>query len=155
MEITDDSAWMIGRLMGRIQATDADAVVVGLTLETEENAQEFFAWCRSLTEDPTPQACVEKAIEIWEANGPWPKETDEEITDDSARLIGRLTGSIKGTKEDAAAIVLTLGTEENAQEFFAWCKSLTEDPTPQTCFEKAVEIREANGPWPEETDEEA
>ncbi len=77
------------------------------------------------------------------------------MTDDSARLVGRLTGSIKGTKEDAAAIVLTLGTEENAQEFFAWCRSLTEDPTPQACVEKAIEIWEANGPWPEETDGEA
>ncbi len=77
-----------------------------------------------------------------------------EMRDNSARLVGRLTGSIKGTKEDAAAIVLTLGTEENAQEFFTWCKSLTEDPTPQACFEKAWDLREANGPWPEETDEE-
>ena len=77
------------------------------------------------------------------------------MTDDSARLVGRLTGSIKGTKEDAAAIVLTLGTEENAQEFVAWCRSLTEDPTPQACVEKAIEIWEANGPWPEETDGEA
>ena len=154
MEMTDDSAWMIGRLMGRIKATDEDAVAVGLTLETEENAQEFFAWCKSLTEAPTPRACFEKALDLRETNGPWPEEAEEEITDDSAQLIGRLMGSIKGTKKDAAAIVLTLGTEENVQEFFAWCRSLTEDPTPQACFEKAVEIREANGPWPEETDEE-
>ncbi len=78
MKITDNSALTIGKLMGRIQATDADAVVVGLTLETEENAQEFFTWYKSLTEDPTPQACFEKAVEIWEANGPWPEETNGE-----------------------------------------------------------------------------
>ena len=77
------------------------------------------------------------------------------ITDDSAWMIGRILRSVKGTQEDAVAVGLTLGTEENAQEFFAWCRSLTEDPTPQACFEKAVEIREANGPWPEETEEEA
>lgn len=76
------------------------------------------------------------------------------LRESSARLIGTVLRSVKGTQEDAVAVGLTLGTEENAQEFFAWCKSLTEDPTPQACFEKAWDLREANGPWPEETGEE-
>ncbi len=59
----------------------------------------------------------------------------------SARLIGQVLRSVQGTQEDAVAVGLTLETEENAQEFFAWCRSLTQDPTPQECFEKAVEIR--------------
>ncbi len=74
------------------------------------------------------------------------------MTENSARLIGRVLRCVKGTQEDAVAVGLTLETEENAQEFFAWCKSLTEDPTPQACVEKAWDLREANGPWPEETD---
>lgn len=68
----------------------------------------------------------------------------------SAGLIGRVMRRVKGTQEDAVAAVLTLETEENAQEFFQWCKGLKQDPTPQECFEKAVEIRMANGPDPEE-----
>ena len=155
MKITDNSARLVGRLTGSIKGTKEDAAAIVLTLETEENAQEFFAWCRSLTEDPTPHACFEKAVEIWEANGPWPEEADMEITDDSAWTIGRLMSRIQATREDAVAVGLTLGTEENAQEFFAWYRSLTEDPTPHACFEKAWDLREANGPWPEETDEEA
>ena len=78
MKITNDSALTIGRLMGRIKATNEEAVAVGLTLETEENAQEFFTWYKSLPEDPTPQACFEKAWDLREANGPWPEETDGE-----------------------------------------------------------------------------
>lgn len=77
------------------------------------------------------------------------------ITENSARLIGKAMGSIRATDEDAVAVGLTLGTEENAREFFTWCKNRTTDPTPQECFEKAVAIREANGPWPEETSAEA
>lgn len=64
MDMTDNSARLVGKLMGSIKATDEDAVAVGLTLDTEENAQEFFAWCRNLTQDPTPQECFEKAVEI-------------------------------------------------------------------------------------------
>lgn len=48
--------------------------------------------------------------------------------------------SIKATDEDIVAMVLTLGTEENTQEFFRWCRTLKKDPTPQECFEKALEI---------------
>ncbi len=62
------------------------------------------------------------------------------ITENSARFLGRLMGSIQASDEDGIAVLLTLGTEENAQEFFAWCRSLTEDPTPRECFEKAVDI---------------
>ena len=62
------------------------------------------------------------------------------MSESSARLIGKALRSINGTQEDAVAVGLTLGTEENAQEFFAWCQSLTRDPTPQECFEKATEI---------------
>lgn len=62
------------------------------------------------------------------------------MKEDSARLLGRLMGCIKGTEEDVAALVLTLGTEENAQTFFAWAREQTQNPTPQECFEKAVEI---------------
>ncbi len=36
MKITNDSALTIGRLMGRIKATNEEAVAVGLTLGTEE-----------------------------------------------------------------------------------------------------------------------
>ena len=80
MKITDNSALTIGRLMGRIKATNEEAVAVGLTLGTEENTQEFFAWYKSLTEAPTPRACFEKALDLREANGSWPEETDEEET---------------------------------------------------------------------------
>ncbi len=57
---------------------------------------------------------------------------------------------IKATDEDGIAVLLLLETEENAQEFFAWCRSLEKDPTWQECFEKAWKIREENGPDPEE-----
>ncbi len=73
-----------------------------------------------------------------------------DMEDNSARLVGKLMGSLNATDEDAIAVGLTLGTEENAQRFFQWCRSLTEDPTPQECFEKAVEIRMTWGPDPEE-----
>ena len=70
MKMTSDSARQLGRLMGSIKATDEDAVAVGLLLETEENFQKFLTWCRSLTQDPTFQACLEKALEIRETFGP-------------------------------------------------------------------------------------
>ncbi len=57
-------AHLIGKLMGSINATTEDAIVVGLVLGTEENARKFFLWWRSLEEDPTPQQCFEKATEI-------------------------------------------------------------------------------------------
>ena len=63
-----------------------------------------------------------------------------EMTEKSARLVGRLMGSIKATDEDAIVVGLVLGTEENTQEFFRWYRSLKKDPTPQECFEKTLEI---------------
>ncbi len=72
------------------------------------------------------------------------------ITDDSVRKLRRVMGSIKASTEDGIAVLLLLETEENFQRFLAWCRSLTEDPTPQECFEKAVEIRMTWGPDPEE-----
>ncbi len=74
-----------------------------------------------------------------------------EMTDNSARLLGRMMGKLKATDEDGLAVLLTLGTEENAQEFFAWRRSLKSDPTPQECFEKAVEI---SGIMEEESEDE-
>ncbi len=73
-----------------------------------------------------------------------------DMTDNSARLVGKLMRSIKATGEDAVAVGLLLLTEENAQEFFAWRRSLEKAPTWQECFEKAWKIREENGPDSEE-----
>ena len=70
MEMTDESARAVGRLMRQVKATNEEAIVVGLTLETEENTQEFFAWCRSQEQEPTWRACFEKAVEIRMENGP-------------------------------------------------------------------------------------
>lgn len=72
------------------------------------------------------------------------------MTSNSARLLGRLMRGIKATDEDGIAVLLLLLTEENAQEFFAWCRSLEKAPTWQECFEKAWKIREENGPDSEE-----
>lgn len=73
-----------------------------------------------------------------------------ELTETSARKLARVMGSINASREDGIAVLLTLGTEKNAQEFFAWCRSLEKDPTWQECFDKAWKIREENGPDPEE-----
>ncbi len=72
--MTNDSAHFLGRLMGSIKAKDEDVIAVGLTLETEENVQEFFQWCRSLEKEPTAQECFEKAAEIRMKNGPDPEQ---------------------------------------------------------------------------------
>ena len=68
----------LAQVLRGIQTPTEDGIAVLLTLETVENIQEFLTWFESLDKDPTPQACFEKAVEIWEANGPWPEETDEE-----------------------------------------------------------------------------
>ena len=73
-----------------------------------------------------------------------------EMTDSSARLLGKLMCSIKAEKENGLAVLLTLETEDNAREFFAWCKAQKKEPTPRECFEQAVKIRMKNGPDPEE-----
>ena len=78
MEKAQALARRLGQVLGRAQTPTEDGIAVLLTLETEENFQEFLTWLESLGKTPTPQACFEKAIEIWEANGPWPEETDEE-----------------------------------------------------------------------------
>ena len=70
-----------------------------------------------------------------------------------ARRLGQVLGRMQTPTEDGIAVLLTLETAENIQEFLTWIESLDKTPTPQACFEKAVEIREANGPWPEETEE--
>lgn len=64
MKIMKESAHKLARLMRKINASTEDGIVVGLMLGTEENIQEFFAWYKSLTKEPTPQECFEEALEI-------------------------------------------------------------------------------------------
>lgn len=73
-----------------------------------------------------------------------------EMTEMSVRQLARMMRGIESETENGLAILLVLETEENAQEFFAWCKGMEKEPTPQECFEKALEIRMENGPDPEE-----
>ena len=72
------------------------------------------------------------------------------MTEQTAGRIGSLAKIVKGTQEEAVALVLLLGTEENAQEFFTWLEKKAEAPEFQACLEKAVEIRMENGPDPED-----
>lgn len=74
MEMTDNSALLLGKLMRSVTAEKNDGLAVLLTLETEENVQELFTWCKGLEKDPTWQECFDKAVEIRMKNGPDPED---------------------------------------------------------------------------------
>lgn len=64
MKRTEASIRALGRLMGGMEVSREDGMVVLLLLETEEDMQRFLLWLKSQSKNPTGQECFEKAVEI-------------------------------------------------------------------------------------------